>query len=60
MKNKLKIADLKVESFVTNSEMPQIKGGAETNNRACAYTVYYCPSENYCPTEGVRCDTRYC
>lgn len=63
MKNKLKIADLKVKSFVTNveNETPQLKGGAESNNRACAFSVYYCPSVNvYCPTEGARCDTRYC
>ena len=59
MKDKLKIADLKIKSFITESEMPQIKGG-ESNNRACAFTVYYCPSENYCPTEGARCDTRVC
>ena len=59
MKDKLKIADLKIKSFITESEMPQIKGG-ESNYRASAFTVYYCPSENYCPTEGARCDTRFC
>ena len=61
MKDKLKIADLKVKSFVTNAESENLKGGAESNNRACALSVYYCPSVNvYCPTQGIRCDTRIC
>ncbi|MEL6556723.1 MAG: pinensin family lanthipeptide [Bacteroidota bacterium] len=58
MKDKLKIADLKVKSFITDSEMPQIKGGKEaaSDNRACAFSVFYCPSVNvYCPTEDRRC-----
>ncbi|MGB3464619.1 MAG: pinensin family lanthipeptide [Cyclobacteriaceae bacterium] len=62
MKKKLKIAGLKVNSFVTElkEEQNEVKGGAESNQRACYFSVVVCYSVDYCPTEDIRCETRFC
>ncbi len=46
MKKKLKLDKLNVASFVTvkAEDNDRIKGGGDTNNRACP-TAYACPSE---------------
>jgi len=64
MKNKLKIDDLRVKSFITevsnDEKAPVLKGGSDSNNRSCAISVVYCYSENYCPTAAGPCLTRFC
>ncbi|MGB3464618.1 MAG: pinensin family lanthipeptide [Cyclobacteriaceae bacterium] len=59
MKKKLKIADLKVESFVTGDQQDTIKGG-RTNGRECYFSIVVCVSVDYCPTQGAICETRFC
>ena len=44
MKKKLQLNDLKVRSFVTESEEQQLRGGAEESSIIISVTLPICPS----------------